>query len=111
MFVDLELFKKYVRADDFDGDDEILKHYIEVGEKMALEEIHATQSDLIDRFGSVPKPVEHAAMILAAEYYAHAEASDNGNLQPVPYGVKFLLKPYSFMGVRALDRAKRGGDS
>lgn len=110
-FVDLGMFKKHVRVDDYDGDDDYLEHCIEVGEQHALDLIESTVPELLARFGSVPAPVVHAAMILGGQFFSHPEATESGNQMPVPYGVASLLKHYDAVGDRSLGRSGgKGGD-
>lgn len=51
-------------------------------------------------YQSIPRPVQHAAMLLVGHYYENREATvqgtSKGSLKAIPMGVTDLLAPYSY---------------
>lgn len=93
--VSLELFKKHVRADDFDGDDEYLQHLIDAAEQSVVEATNRDMADLVERGGGeFPLPLTHAIMLLAGHWYNQREAVSAGQMAEVPYTLQALVKPY-----------------
>lgn len=93
--VDLELFKKHVRADDFADDDEYLTHVLETAEVSVVTATNRTVEELkASNDGTFPKPLQHAVMMLAAHWYNQREDVSTSALHTVPNSTMALIKPY-----------------
>ncbi len=93
--VDLELFKKHVRADDFDDDDEYLQHLLDTAEASVITATNRTENELETiGGGEMPKPVVHAVMLLAAHWYNQRESVSGVQMHQVPDSLSALIKPY-----------------
>lgn len=93
--VDLALFKKHVRADDFAGDDEYLAHLLETAESAVITATNRTEDELEEiGGGTVPSPIKHAVMMLGAHWYNQRESVSNVQMHAVPDSLQALIKPY-----------------
>lgn len=94
--VDLALFKKHVRADDFADDDEYLQHLIDTAEACVVTATNRTADELraIGGGGDLPKPIIHAIMMLAAHWYNQRESVSGVQMHQVPDSLSALIKPY-----------------
>ncbi len=92
--VSLELFKQHVRSDDFAGDDEYLAHLLEVAETAVANATQRTLADLTAADGTLPAPLRHAVMMLAAHWYNQRESVSTAQMHEVPSAVDALVKPY-----------------
>ena len=91
----LELFKKHVRADDFSDDDEYLMGLLDTAEEHIVTGTHRTREELVEMGnGEFPKPLFHAAMMLAAHWYNQREAVSGVQMHEVPQSIQALTKPY-----------------
>ena len=52
-YVSLELFKKHVRADDFNADDEQLRQYLDAAEQQVIMATNRTEDELVEMGGGV----------------------------------------------------------
>ena len=96
--VDLELFKKHVRVD-FDEDDEYLQHLLEVAEVAVINGTNREAQELSDMGGgSLPSPIQHAIMMLAAHWYNQRESVSVSQMHAVPDSLQALIKPYRKLG-------------
>ena len=93
--VSLALFKKYVRADDFDDDDEYLEHLLATAEVYIITATNRTEQELIDgNAGEFPAPLKHAVMMLAGHWYNQRESVSTVQMHEVPDALQALVKPY-----------------
>ncbi len=93
--MDLALFKKHVRADDFADDDEYLEHLLGVAEVSVITATNRTGQELTDdNGGEFPAPLKHAVMILAAHWYNQRESVSSVQMHEVPDSLQSLIKPY-----------------
>ena len=93
--VDLELFKKHVRADDFDDDDDYLDHLLEAATVAIVTATNRTEEELREMGGgTMPVPIIHAVMMLAAHWYNVRESVSMGQMHQVPDTMQALVKPY-----------------
>ncbi len=93
--VDLALFKKHVRADDFADDDEYLEHLLETAESAVITATNRTEDELEEiGGGTVPSPIKHAVMMLGAHWYNQRESVSNVQMHAVPDSLQALIKPY-----------------
>lgn len=93
--VDLALFKKHVRADDFADDDEYLGHLIETAESAVITATNRTQEELAEMGnGEIPTPIKHAILMLGAHWYNQRESVSSVQMHAVPDSLQALIKPY-----------------
>jgi len=94
--VDLALFKKHVRADDFADDDEYLAHLLETAEDAVIAATNRSREELAqmgDGTG-VPTPIRHAILMLGAHWYNQRESVSGVQMHAVPDSLQALIKPY-----------------
>jgi hypothetical protein len=93
--VDLALFKKHVRADEFADDDTYLQHLLDAAEVSVFTATNRTENELkAIGGGSVPKPICHAIMMVAAHWYNQRESVSTQQMHEVPDSLSALIKPY-----------------
>ena len=93
--VSLALFKKHVRADDFDDDDEYLEHLLATAKVSIITATNRTEQELIDgNAGEFPEPLKHAVMMLAGHWYNQRESVSTVQMHEVPDALQALVKPY-----------------
>ncbi len=93
--VNLELFKKHVRADDFADDDVYLQHLLDTAEETVITATNRTDDELkAVGGGKMPKAIEHAIMMVAAHWYNQRESVSNTQMHQVPETLSALIKPY-----------------
>lgn len=91
----LEMFKRHVRADDFSDDDEYLLELLDTAEEHIVTGTHRSREELETMGkGSLPKPLFHAAMMLAAHWYNQREAVSGTQMHEAPQSIQALTKPY-----------------
>ena len=91
--VDLALFKKHVRADDFADDDTYMQHLLDAAEEYVITATNRTEEELRARGGgSVPKPIQQAIMMLAAHWYNQRESVTSVQMHEVPDSLSALIK-------------------
>ncbi len=88
------MFKKHVRADDFADDDEYMQHLIDAAEVAVIAATNRTAEELAGDNGGFPKPLQHAAMMLAAHWYNQRESVSTAQMHEVPDALQALIKPY-----------------
>lgn len=93
--VDLALFKKHVRADDFADDDTYLQHLLNAAEESVIKATNRTEDELkAIGGGSVPTPIVQAIMMVAAHWYNQRESVSTAQMHQVPDSLSALIKPY-----------------
>lgn len=93
--VNLALFKKHVRADDFADDDEYLEHLLATAEESVITATNRTEQELMaNNAGEFPTPLKHAVMMLAAHWYNQRESVSSVQMHEVPDSLQALVKPY-----------------
>lgn len=93
--VELALFKKHVRADDFAEDDVYLKHLLDAAEISVITATNRTEKELTDgNAGKFPAPLMQAIMMLAAHWYNQRESVSTAQMHQVPDALQALIKPY-----------------
>lgn len=102
-YTSLELFKKYVHADDVGMDDTLLQHLLDAAEQQIVSLCdRSSESGLLveetDADGNtvktLPKPLQVATLLLAAHYNDDRSAVSAVQLHEVPYGVEAIIKNY-----------------
>lgn len=93
--ISLELFKKHVRADDFDEDDGYLRHLLDTAVTAVVTATNRTEEELLGMGGGdFPLPLLHASMMLAAHWYNQRESVAGVQMHEVPDSLQSLVKPY-----------------
>lgn len=93
--VELALFRKHVRSDDFDDDNEYLQHLLDAAEAAVITETNRTKEELIILGGGTfPTPLIHAIMVIGAHWYNQRESVSTAQMHAVPYSLQSLVKPY-----------------
>lgn len=94
--VNLELFKKHVRADDFSDDDAYLAHLLEVAETAVINATNRTLEECVALGDNenMPAPLVHAIMMLGAHWYNQRESVASTQMHEVPDSLQALIKPY-----------------
>jgi uncharacterized phage protein (predicted DNA packaging) len=87
------LIKQHCRIDG-DGEDELLAMYGESAEDTVLEVIQRSYTEVMERWGEVPKPLVHASLLLVSQSYEHREAVTSQSMYAVPYAFDMMVKPY-----------------
>lgn len=93
--VDLALFKKHVRADDFADDDLYLAQVLNAAEIAVIIATNRSEEELISMgCGSFPAPLVQAIMMLGAHWYNQRESVSTAQMHGVPDSLQALIKPY-----------------
>lgn len=93
--VDLALFKKHVRADDFADDDNYMQHLLDAAKVSVVTATNRTEDELkAIGNGNVPTPIVQAIMMLAAHWYNQRESVSTTQMHQVPDSLSALIKPY-----------------
>ena len=93
--VSLELFKKHVRADDFNDDDEQLQQYLDAAERQVIMATNRTEEELVAMGGGKLPPMRVQAVLMrAAANYANPENTTGVQYREVPWGATALIKPF-----------------
>ena len=94
--VDLDLFKKHVRADDFSDDDAYMLHLLDAAEAAVVDATDRTRDEL-DAIGGGALPVQlvQAIMMLAAHWYNQRESVAAVQMHEVPASLQALVKPFT----------------
>lgn len=91
--VSLALFKKHVRCDDFDEDDEYLGHLLETAEEAVISATNRDLSELMSG-GDFPLRLKQAIMMLAAHWYNQRESVSGTQMYEVPDTLQALIRPF-----------------
>lgn len=92
MYLDLEIIKKHLNLDDdFVADDEYLKQLAEVAENAVSIHIDRDFSELEDVEGNLPPALQHALLLLIANYYNNRESVTNVSANNIPFSYNYLL--------------------
>lgn len=95
----LEMIKKQLRIpQSHTAEDDMLILYGESAEETILEWCNRTYEDFVEKYGSLPKNIVHASLMLVDVSYQHRSPSSAQNLSIVPYGnIDVLIKPYMIL--------------
>lgn len=93
--VNLELFKKHVRSDDFADDDIYMLHLIKAATESVTIAVNRTESEIREMGGGTfPPSLQQAVMVLAAHWYNQRESVSTTQMHEVPDTLQSLLRPY-----------------
>ena len=95
-FLTFDQIKAQLRLDDQQAEDEhdLLVLYGEAAEDAVLNTMNRIITDIFEQYGTVPKALVQAGLMLVAQSYQHREPVSQQNLYTVPYAFDLLLKPY-----------------
>lgn len=94
-FLTLQSIKKQLQLEpDFAEDDELLEEYGESAEETIYNYIGRTFDELMEKYGKMPTPLKHAALMLVGISYQYREPVTPMNTARVPFTFDFLIKPY-----------------
>lgn len=97
--VDLELFKKHVRADDFADDDDKLEAILRSAECEVITATNRTYDELLGMGnGDFPAPLKQAIMMVGAMKYAYPEGIVPSSYGHIPFGPMAIIKQYRKLG-------------
>lgn len=92
----LDLFKQYIRCDDTTIEDSKLEKLLTAAEQAicvytgrTIEELKSMSPD-----GHFPSMLVQAAMMTAGYWHSQNETASTVNINEVPYGFSFLVKPF-----------------
>jgi uncharacterized phage protein (predicted DNA packaging) len=89
----LEWIKEHSRID-FDGEDGLLELYGESAEDTVLNVIARSYEEVMELWGTVPKPLFVAALMLVEVSYTQRAPITQQNMYTVPYAFDMMVKPY-----------------
>ena len=89
----LDYIKQHSRID-IDCEDELLELYGEDAEDTVLNLINRSYEEVMELWGSVPKPLYVAALMLVEVDYNHRSPDSINNMYAVKYGFDMKIKPY-----------------
>lgn len=87
----------YIKAHsriDFDCEDSLLELYGDAAEETALNLMQRTETDLIEKYGKIPKSVMQATLLFVGDLYKNREMQITGNSNNINPAFGTLLKPY-----------------
>lgn len=95
-WLDLELIKNQLRIEqDFHDEDDALELYGESSEETILMYVGRTYDEICEKYGSFPKSLVHASLMLVDISYQNRSAVSPQNMSVIPYGnIDTLVKPY-----------------
>lgn len=79
---------------DFNCEDELLELYGEDAEQTVLNLIDRSYEEVMELWGTVPKPLYVAALMLVEVDYNHRSPDSMNNLYAVKYSFDMKVKPY-----------------
>lgn len=84
--ISLEYFKKWVRADDIDTDDEVLQQCLDSAEAQVVDATNRTKDELLKMGGgeNLPLALQAAVLSLAATWYRDPEAMSSVQVHVSP---------------------------
>lgn len=96
MLVSLELVKKQVVLDGYDGDDDLLTFQIGSAEEYVVKQTNRTIAELEEMTsdGTFPKMLQQAIMLVVAQWYDHREPVANTQFHELPNNIQALIRPY-----------------
>lgn len=96
--ITLSQLKLYLRVD-HNEEDELLLQLLDTAFAIVEKQIRRQLSEYNVAGGEIPKPIQHAAMLLVGHWYENREATSERKLEEVPLAVSYLLTPYKrFVG-------------
>lgn len=92
MYLNLDIIKKHLNIDDdYTEDDEYLMMLCEVAENAVSIHIDKSLSELEDSDGKLPSALQHALLLLIANYYNNRESISNTSANNIPFSFNYLI--------------------
>ena len=95
-FCTLNELKAHLRIDG-NEEDTLLTTYADSAEAVLLNLLNRSVESIYIDHGCIPEPLRHAAMLLAAHFYAVREPVSTIAMATVPYTFDCLIKPYMIL--------------
>lgn len=92
-WLDLTTIKAHLRITE-EYEDSLLQTYGESAEELVLEYLGMTYGELIAEYGTVPKNIKHATLMLIDVFYKQRAPITVENMNLVPYTFDMMMKPY-----------------
>ena len=95
-YLTFEQIKAQLRLDDEQAEleQDLLEMYGESAEQTVLNLLNRTVTDVYEQYGTIPKPLVHAALMLVDNAYKERSPISPQNMSVVPYTFDLMLKPY-----------------
>ena len=91
----LNQIKDQLRIDrSFTLEDDTLTLYGESAEDSILDIIRRSYTEVMEKYGEVPKPLVLASLMLVDLSYQHRGPVTSQQLYNIPYGIDMKVKPY-----------------
>lgn len=95
MYIELEEIKKHLNVDlEFNEDDAYIMQLVNVAEQAVERNADIKFSDLIDKYGSLPKPLIQAMKLLVGNLYANRESIAFTSVNELPLSYTYLINLY-----------------
>lgn len=93
--IDLDLFKKHVRSDEFSDDDAYMQHLLDAAEELVTSYTNRTEDELIAiGDGIFPVSLQQAILMLAAHWYNQRESDSTTQMHEVPDSMSAIVKRF-----------------
>lgn len=92
-YLTLGYIKQHSRID-YDLEDSLLEMYGDSAETIVMDMCNTTYEKMVATYGSIPKPILHATLMLVDWSYQQRSPVSSFNLWQVPYTFDMLIKPY-----------------
>ena len=95
-YLTFEQIKQQLRLDNDQAEQEhgLLEMYGESAEQTVLNLLNRTVTDVYEQYGTIPKPLVHATLMLVDNAYKERSPISSQSMSTVPYTFDLLLKPY-----------------
>ena len=94
-YITLELIKQQCNIDEWsDVDDAYLENLCLVCQEVTEQYLGYSLAEILNENGLLPKPIEHAILLLIGHYYAHRESVSELTYKEVPQTFEFLIQMF-----------------
>ena len=95
-YLTLDNIKAQLRLTDEQAELEkdLLDMYGESAEETVLNLLNRSMEDIMEQYGTVPKPLMHAMLMLVDNAYKERSPISPQSMSAVPYAFDMMLKPY-----------------
>lgn len=95
-YLTLDNIKAQLRLTDEQAELEkdLLDMYGESAEETVLNLLNRSMEDIMEQYGTVPKPLMHATLMLVDNSYKERSPISPQSMSTVPYAFDMMLKPY-----------------
>lgn len=93
--IGFELFKKHVRVDDLDDDDDKLRLALDAAQSAVIRYTGRTEEELAAMGGGeFPSELRSAVVMWGAHLYKEGEGVSGVAMHEIPYTISALIKPF-----------------